>query len=122
MRVACQARKGDATLMLDQYNHTQTIPPFPLSTLLAHPDVQDGLRTGALIFQEGFFEEDHEKAWNEQDIIQFVNQELSVEVRRRELIAEQILGGPSLSYLHHLGFALGYLDQALRNKEAVPCS
>lgn len=39
-----------------------------------------------------------------------------------ELEVDQLLGAPSLSYLHHLGFALGYLDQALRNKEAVPCS
>src|SRR5579884_442440 len=89
-----------------------------LSTLLAHPDVQDGLRAGVQTFQERMFEEYHEKAWTEQDIIRFINHELSAKVYQRQQKIEQALGGPFLSYLHHLGFALGYLDQALRNKEA----
>ena len=109
--------------MLDQYNHTQTVPPSLLSTLLTHPDVQDGLRAGVQTFQEKMFDEDHEQAWNEQDIIQFVSQELPpCEAYQWELEVDQILGAPSFSYLHHLGFALGYLDQALCNKNVVEVS
>jgi len=70
--------------MLDQCDHVQTAPTSsPLSTLLAHPDVQGGLRAGIRSFQEYMFDEDHEKAWNEQDIIQFINHELSTQVQSR---------------------------------------
>jgi hypothetical protein len=104
--------------MLDRLDAMQVSPmpaqPLPLlPALLAHPDVQDGLRAGVRAFQEGMFEEDHEKVWSEQDIVQFVNHELSCKMYRRERMIEQALGGPPLSYLHHLGFVLGYLDRML---------
>ncbi len=103
--------------MLDQLSHVQvsTVLPF-LSTLLKHPDVQEGMRDGVQPFQEGMFWEDHEKAWTEDEIIAFIGEELSEGKYRREQHIDQVMGQPSLSYLHHLGFTISYLDQALAAK------
>ena len=84
-----------------------------LSALLAHPEVQAGLLSGQEAFQDGLFDEEHEHAWTEKDIIQFVEGELSSKRYRREQRIDQALGYPSLSYLHHLGFAISYLSQTL---------
>jgi hypothetical protein len=59
------------------------------------------------------FWEDHEKAWTEDDIIQFIGEELSEKAYRREQRIDQAMGQPSLSYLHYLGFTISYIDQAL---------
>jgi hypothetical protein len=77
---------------------------------------QAGLRDGQQIFQEGMFWEYHEKAWTEDDIIQFLGEELSEKAYRREQLIDQAMGQLSLSYLHHLGFTISYLDQALAAK------
>jgi hypothetical protein len=100
--------------MLDQLSHVQvsTVLPF-LSALLKHPDFQEGMRDGVQTFQEGMFWEDHEKAWTEDEIIAFIGEELSEEKYRREQRIDQVMGESPLSYLHHLGFTICYLDQAL---------
>jgi hypothetical protein len=92
-----------------------TVLPF-LPALLEHPDFQAGLRDGWQTFQEGMFWEDQGKVWTEDDIIQFIGEELSEKTYRREQCIEQVMGHPSLSYLHHLGFAISYLDQALARR------
>ena len=106
--------------MLDQLNHLQasTVLPF-LPTLLSHPDFQEGMRDGVQAFQEGMFEEDHEKAWTEDEIIAFIGEESSEGKYRREQQIDQVMGQPSLTYLHHLGFTISYLDQALCSKSSV---
>ena len=103
--------------MLDHLDHMQvsTVLPF-LPTLLSHPDFQKGMRDGVQAFQEGLFWEDHEKAWTEDEIIAFIGEELSEKRYRREQHIDQVMGQPSLSYLHHLGFTISYLDQALAAK------
>jgi hypothetical protein len=92
-----------------------TVPSF-LSALLAHSDFREGMHAGQSCFQEGLFWDDHEKTWTEDEIIEFVSEELSVELYRREQCIETVMGPPSLSYLHHLGFTISYLDQALAAK------
>ncbi|HYU73132.1 MAG TPA: hypothetical protein VEL31_10680 [Ktedonobacteraceae bacterium] len=62
------------------------------------------------------FCEDRDKAWNEDAIVQFVGEELSERKYRREQRIDQAMGYLSLSYLHHLGFVISYLDQALAAK------
>jgi hypothetical protein len=100
--------------MLGQLDPMQgaTVLPF-LPALLKHPDFQAGLRDGQQTFQEGMFWEDQENVWTEDDIIQFIGEELSETTYRRGQRIDQVMGQPSLSYLHHLGFAISYLDQAL---------
>ncbi|MBV9705805.1 MAG: hypothetical protein JO125_00165 [Chloroflexi bacterium] len=97
--------------MSDQMHDLPALPV--LSALLAHPEVQAGLLSGQEAFQDGLFHEDHEHAWTEQDMIRFVEGELSGKQYRREQRIDQALGYPSLSYLHHLGFAISYLSQTL---------
>src|SRR5450755_4294128 len=109
--------------MLDQLDQMQVsalVPTFDplLPALLEHPDFQEGLHDGQQTFQEGVFWEDHEKVWTEDEIIQFLAEELSEEVYQREQRIARAMGHLSLSYLHHLGFAISYLDQALANREA----
>ncbi|MBV9689833.1 MAG: hypothetical protein JO202_08985 [Ktedonobacteraceae bacterium] len=91
------------------------MPDFPavLSTFLEHAEVQAGLRSGQEAFQDGLFDQDHEHAWTEQDIIQFVDSELSGEQYRREQRIDQALGSPTLSSLHRLGFVISSLSQTL---------
>jgi hypothetical protein len=100
--------------MLDQLDHMHvaTVVPF-LPALLEHADFQAGVRAGQQAFQGGMFWEDHEKAWTEDEIIQFLGEELSEKAYRREQRIGQAMGQPSLSYLHHLGFTISYLDLAL---------
>jgi len=90
------------------------VPLFP--TLLEHPDFQEGLGDGQECFREGMFEEDQEKTWTEDEIIQFIGEELSERKYRRDHSFDQALGLPSCSYLHHLGFVIGYLDQVFAAK------
>lgn len=59
------------------------------------------------------FWEDHEKAWTEDEMIEFVTGELSETKYRREQRIEQAMGESSFAYLYHLGFTISYLDQAL---------
>ena len=100
--------------MLDQLNYVQVSTVFPfLPALLSHPDFQEGVRDGVQTFQEGLFWEDHEKTWTEEEIIAFIGEELSERKYRREQHIDQVMGETSLSSLHHLGFAISYLDQAL---------
>ncbi|MBA2682656.1 MAG: hypothetical protein H0U76_30210 [Ktedonobacteraceae bacterium] len=101
--------------MFDQM-HVASTHPF-LATLLAQPDFQAGLCEGRETFQEGMFEDDHEKAWTEEEIIELVEGEVSGEHYRRERLIDRALGYPSLSYMHHLGFVMSYLNQALAHKE-----
>jgi hypothetical protein len=79
--------------MLDQRQVTPITIPV-LSALLEHPDVQEGLRNGQECFREGMFHEDHEKAWAEEDILQFVEEELSRKRYRREQRIGQVMGNP----------------------------
>jgi len=106
--------------MFNLLDHVQvsTVLLF-LPTLLSHPDFQEGMRDGVQAFQEGMFEEDHEKAWTEDEIIAFIGEESSEGKYRREQQIDQVMGQPSLTYLHHLGFTISYLDQALCSKSSV---
>lgn len=84
-----------------------------LATLLEHPDFVSGLRDGEQAFQEYIFPDDHHKDWTETDIIDFTAQELSPIHYYREVRIDRAEGHPSHSFLHHLGFVISYLDQAL---------
>lgn len=103
--------------MLNRLNHVQVSPVLHfLPALRLYPDFQEGVRDGARAFQEGMFWEDHEKAWTEDEIIAFIGEELSEEMYRREQSIDQVMGYSSLSYVHHLGFTISYLNQALAAK------
>jgi len=80
-----------------------------LSTLLDLPEFQEGLQDGQQTFEEGMFEEDHEKAWTEDDIIEFVDGELSKQIYRRVQLVGRVMGWSLPSYLTHLGFTVSYL-------------
>lgn len=84
-----------------------------LSTLLSLPEVQEGMRDGIEAFRDRLFYEDHSIAWDEKQVARFVSRELSNRIYQRGCRLDQAMGWPSLSYFHQIGFALGYLDQAL---------
>lgn len=89
----------------------QAQPTFPMLT-----DFHAGYRDGIQAFQEGIFFPEHAKVWSEDDIIQLVETELSGTLYRQQKRYEAITGRPTLSYLHHLGFIVGYLHVALDTK------
>ena len=91
------------------------LSPF-LSTLLEHTDFQEGIHDGIQAFQTGLFTEDHHKVWTEDEMITFVMEEISETRYRNSYELEEAIGLVPLSYLHHLGFTIGYLDQALATK------
>ena len=103
--------------MLDHLDCMQVSPVLPfLPAIREHPDFQKGLCAGQQAFQEGMFWDDHEKAWTEDDIIEFVAEESSEMKYRREQRIDRVMGCSSPSYLHRLGFTISYLDQALAAK------
>lgn len=87
-----------------------------LTTLLDHPEFQEGLQEGMATFVEGMFEEDFEKAWTKDDIIEFVDSELSKAVYRRSQRVGQAFGWSMPSYLMHLGYTMSYLALMLSAK------
>jgi len=80
-----------------------------LTTLLNQPDFQEGVQEGIATFEEGMFDEDFEKAWTEDDIIEFVDSELSKQVYRRTQLTGRVLNWSIPPYLTHLGFTISYL-------------
>jgi len=96
----------------------QLFPPFVvvLTALLDHPEFQEGLRNGQETFEAGMFADDHEKAWTEEDIIQFIDEELSQHVYRQEQLVGRVMNWSIPSYLSHLGFTVSYLALALAEK------
>jgi hypothetical protein len=97
--------------MLDQMQIASVIPS--LSALLAHPEFQAGVRDGQQSFQDGLFWDDHEHPWTEQKRIDFVTKEVSAKQHHKEQRLSLAMGEPPISYLHRLGFVMGYLDQEL---------
>lgn len=87
-----------------------------LLPLLNLPTFQEGLHNGMEAFEEGMFASDLEKAWTEDDIIEFVNDELSESVYRRTQLIGCALDSSMPPYLTHLGFALSYLALVLSTK------
>jgi len=87
-----------------------------LTTLLNQPDFQEGIQEGLAIFEEGMFAEDLEKAWTEDDIIEFVDSELSKQVYRRTQLTGQAMHWSIPPYLTHLGFTFSYLALILSAK------
>jgi len=87
-----------------------------LTTLLNHHEFQEGVREGIITFEEGMFAEDLEKAWTEDDIIEFVDSELSKQVYRRSQLTGRVLNWSIPPYLTHLGFTISYLALILSAK------
>jgi len=87
-----------------------------LTTLLTQPDFQEGIQEGIVTFEEGMFAEDLEKAWTEDDIIEFVDSELSKQVYRRSQLTGRVLNWSIPPYLTHLGFTFSYLALILATK------
>ncbi len=84
-----------------------------LSALLACPDFRDGLEFGQRICQEEFEEDPAQVPQTEEALVCFVNTELSSQMYQRGKLFEQLLGGSTLSYVHHLGFVIGYLNHLM---------
>ncbi len=84
-----------------------------------HPDIQQGLLEGEQAFKEGIFAPEHDKVWSENDIITFVSEQLSASQYRYQRRYEELTGQIPLSYLHHIGFVLGYINQALYRVESI---
>jgi len=70
-----------------------------LTTLLNHPAFLEGLQEGIVTFEAGMFEEVLEKAWTEDDIIEFVDNEVSKAVYQQMQRAWRALGWSILPYL-----------------------
>jgi len=87
-----------------------------LTTLLNHPEFQEGLQDGLATFEERMFEEDLQKAWTEDDIIEFVDGELSKQIYRRVQLVGRVLHWSIPPYLTHLGFTISYLALILAAK------
>lgn len=87
-----------------------------LTTLLNHPEFQEGLKEGLDTFEEGMFEEDLEKAWTEDDIIEFVDSKLSKQVYRHSQLVGRVMNWKIPPYLTHLGFTFSYLALVLSAK------
>ncbi len=107
-----------AAIPVFQSQHQESITDAlpTLFALLEFSDFREGLSDGEQAFQEGMFSEDHVKAWTEDEIIRFIGEKLSEKTYRREQCMYQAMGQPSLTYLHHLGFVISYLDQTLATR------
>jgi hypothetical protein len=87
-----------------------------LTTLLNQPNFHEGIREGILTFEEGMFAEDLDKAWTEDDIIEFVDSELSKQVYQRTQLTGRVMNWEIPPYLTHLGFTFSYLALILSAK------
>jgi hypothetical protein len=77
------------------------------------PDFQEGFKEGVQAFREGIYFPEDNHAWSEEDIIRFVQRELSGTQYKRDKCINTAFGIEHLTYLHHLGFVVGYIHQAL---------
>lgn len=101
--------------MLD-HMQVLSLPTLPadsnlLSGLLACPDFRKGFEAGQEAF--GADEEYGDDPKTEDDLIFFVNNELSVTIYRRSKKLSELFGDPPLTYVHHIGFVVGYLHQMM---------
>ena len=83
--------------------------------LPALSDFHEGYQEGIQAFKDGIFFPEHDKQWMEEDIVRFVETELSGTRYRRQKRLDTLMGHSPLSYSHNLGFVMGYVHQALNH-------
>jgi hypothetical protein len=101
----------ESTVML-----TRSKIPFTLSNLFAHPEIQKGIQDAHNAVQERVFggtkAEMFADLQTEDDVMTFVDEELSRESCLREQ-EDKRPGYQPPSYWYHIGFTLGWLEQAM---------
>jgi hypothetical protein len=91
--------------------------PTTLSTLLACSDFRDGLEFGQRIFQEEYEDDPDQVPQTEEALVFFVDWELSAQMYRREKDLDRHFKTLPLSYVHHIGFVMGYLNQLMATRQ-----
>jgi hypothetical protein len=89
------------------------LEPATLSALLACSDFRDGLEFGQRVFQEEYEDDPAQVPQTEEAFVFFVNWELSTQMYRREKDLDRHFRTLPLSYVHHIGFVVGYLNQLI---------
>jgi Helix-turn-helix domain len=111
--------------MLDQMQVSQLVPSVSLeplletdllSALLTCPDFRDGLEFGQRICQEEYEEDPAQVPQTEEALVCFVNTELSTQMYCREKVLDRHFKTHPLSYLHHIGFVVGYLNHLMAKR------
>ncbi len=92
------------------------LEPTTLSALLACPDFRNGLEFGQRICQEEYEEDPAQVPQTEEALVCFVNWELSSQMYQRGKLFEHLFGGSTLSYVHHIGFVVGYLNHLMARR------
>jgi hypothetical protein len=100
-------------MQVSQLVPSLSLEPAALSALLTCPDFRDGLERGQRLSQEEYEDDPAQVPQTEEALVAFVNWELSTQMYRREKIFEQLVGGSKLSYVHHIGFVVGYLNHLM---------
>lgn len=78
-----------------------------------HPDFWEGFKNGQMAFEDGSFFPEDDKRWTEEDTIHLVNEELSAKTYQRSRAADMLHHFPPFTYLHTVGFVIGYLSLAV---------
>ncbi|MBE3558489.1 MAG: hypothetical protein IMW89_04600 [Ktedonobacteraceae bacterium] len=97
--------------MTDQAHEAAQLGAF-LAALLEQPDFREGPLRAYEAFENHVFEEFHERKWTEKELIGFAGERLSAKFYRKDCRMALIYELPVYSYLHHIGFVMGYLDRA----------
>jgi len=93
--------------MLAQMQGTTILPS--LAALLEHPDFQAGIADA----QKYFFEEHEAAPLTLDEMIDEVEMSLSRRITQTNKIACRVFGDQPLSYIHHLGFVFGTINEGL---------
>jgi len=101
--------------MLDHMQVTIGIPPLlqeALPALLKQPDFRDGLEDGHVAYHE-CVEEDDTTPWTEENLIAFVERNLSGNVYHREKRIAHCLHYEVTPYFYSLGFVVSWIDEIM---------
>lgn len=91
-----------------------TISQPQQAVVLSHlPDFQQGVLEGQQAVQEGVFSLEEEKVWTDDQVIRFIQKELNVQQYTRNRRLNELMNHPPSTYLHLVGFLIGYLDQMI---------
>jgi hypothetical protein len=89
------------------------------TALLPSSDFWQGVEEGKKAYEEGLFFPEDNKIWRERDVIAHMVREIDARVYRRHVCFERATGKTPLTYLHLLGFSVGYVDRALAHSLAA---
>jgi len=83
------------------------------TALLPDSDFWKGVAEGQEAYAEGLFFPEDNKIWTERDVIAHMTREIDPRSYKRNTCFERAVGRTPLTYLHLLGFSVGYVDRAL---------